>query len=282
MQARSRRSPLFSASGTAAIAEPIPHAPAFRLACAGATDPGRVRPHNEDRFGVYPDAGLFIVADGLGGAAAGEVAARMAVDLVCESLIDPDVTWPRGTTKSDTGLPLLVDAIQRANHCIHGAAQHKPAWRGMGTTVAALLACGRRAALAHVGDSRIYRLREEHLTQLTEDHSLFNDFVRLGRADPARPEAFHFHNVITRAVGTHERVEVDARLVEVAPSDTFLLATDGLSGALARDEIEGILVAHADLDEAAERLISAANHHGGPDNITVVLVRWEPASRTRR
>ena len=273
---------MFSTSGSAAIAAPIPNAPPLRLACAGATDPGRVRPHNEDRFGVYPDAGLFIVADGLGGAAAGEVAARMAVELVCESLIDPDVTWPRGTTKSDAGLPLLIDAIQRANHCIHGTAQRNPAWRGMGTTVVALLACGRRAALAHVGDSRIYRLREEHLTQLTEDHSLFNDFVRLGRADPARPEAFHFHNVITRAVGTHERVEVDARLVEVAPSDTFLLATDGLSGALARDEIEGILVAHADLDEAAERLISAANHHGGPDNITVVLVRWEPASRTRR
>lgn len=282
MQARSRRSPLFSASGTAAIAEPIPHAPAFRLACAGATDPGRVRPHNEDRFGVYPDAGLFIVADGLGGAAAGEVAARMAVDLVCESLIDPDVTWPRGTTKSDTGLPLLVDAIQRANHCIHGAAQRKPAWRGMGTTVAALLACGRRAALAHVGDSRIYRLREEHLTQLTEDHSLFNEMVRRGRADPARPETFLHHHTITRAVGTDADVEVDARLVDASLGDVFLLCSDGLSGALARGEIEGILVAHADLDEAAERLISAANHRGGPDNITVVLVRWEPASRTRR
>lgn len=269
---------MFSASGSAAIAAPIPNAPPLRLACAGATDPGRVRPHNEDRFGVYPDAGLFIVADGMGGAAAGEVAARMAVELVCESLIDPDVIWPRGTTKSGPGLPLLVDAVQRANHCIHSAAQRKPAWSGMGTTVAALLAYGSRAALAHVGDSRIYRLRASRLTQLTEDHSLFNELVRLGRADPSRPDAFLRHNVITRAVGTHERVEVDARLVEVAPSDTFLLATDGLSGALTRDEIESILVAHANLDEAAERLISAANNRGGPDNITAVLVRWEPGA----
>ena len=272
---------MFSASGTAALTAPIPNAPAHRLACAGATDPGRVRSHNEDRFGVYPDVGLFIVADGLGGAAAGEIAARMAIELVCESLIDPDVTWPRGTTKSGTGLPLLVDAIQRANHCIHGAALRNPAWRGMGTTVVALLAQGSRAALVHVGDSRIYRLRDRRLAQLTEDHSLFNDFVRLGRADPARPEAFHFHNVITRAVGTREHVEVDARLVDAAPGDTFLLCSDGLSGMLTRGQIESTLVAHTDLDEAAEQLISAGNQRGGLDNITVVLVRWEAGAVSR-
>lgn len=258
---------MFAVHGSAAIARAV--SPAFRITCAAATDIGRVRRHNEDRFCAYPDVSLFVVADGMGGAAGGEIAAQMAVDLVREAILHPDVK---------SGLPLLVDAIQRANHRIHSASLRQPALNGMGTTVAALLACGSRAVLAHVGDSRIYRLRDKRLTQLTEDHSLFNEMVRRGRADPARPEAFSNHHTITRAVGTDVHVEVDARVVEVAPQDLFLLCSDGLSGSLAREEIERI-AAEAELEEAPDRLIAAANRCGGPDNITVVLVRWEAPAR---
>lgn len=270
---------MFSPSGAAAAtaAPANTNAPAFRVTYAGATDPGRVRPHNEDRFGIWPEVGLCIVADGVGGNAAGEVAARMAVELVCEALIDPDVTWPRGSMKNGPGVPPLVDAIQRANHCILGAAQRKPACRGMATTIAALLACGHRAALAHVGDSRIYRFRNGGLTQLTEDHSLFAALVRAGRAAPDKPEAFAHHNIITRAVGSEEHVEIDARLVDAAVGDVFLLCSDGLSGVVEHAQIEAILNARGDLDEAAEALIAAANRNGGPDNVTAVLARWEPA-----
>ncbi len=152
----------------------------------------------------------------------------------------------------------------------------------MGTTIAAVLACGDRAALAHVGDSRIYRLRGRRLDLLSEDHSLFNEFVRAGLADPEHPEEFEQRNVITRAVGVDPAVEVDARLVEVAPGDTFLLCTDGLSGVLEHRELTSILLAHPNLDEAVERLITRANEHGGPDNITALLVRWESTSASPR
>jgi protein phosphatase len=241
------------------------------------------RSHNEDRFGMFPEVGLMVVADGMGGAAAGEVAAKMAVELVCEVFVDADVTWPRGATAHrSSGLPLLVAAIERANHCVHGAMLRTPDWTGMGTTIAAVLACGDRAVLAHVGDSRIYRLRGRRLDLLSEDHSLFNEFVRAGLADPERPEDFEQRNVITRAVGVEPTVEVDARLVEVAPGDTLLLCTDGLSGVLEHRELASILLAHTNLDEAVEHLIARANDHGGPDNITALLVRWESMNAAPR
>src|SRR5262249_26289328 len=134
-----------------------------------------------------------------------------------------------------------VGAVQRANGCIHGAALHTRSCQGMGTTIAALLALGHRAALAHVGDSRIYRFRGGRLAQLTEDHSLFNAWVRAGRADPEHPEAFLYRNVITRALGTEATVEVDARLVDVTDGDTFLLCSDGLHGVVPHRELAEML-----------------------------------------
>lgn len=249
-----------------------PHA--YRLSSAGVTDQGRQRQGNQDRFVVLPELGLFLVADGMGGTAAGDVAAQMAVDLVSEAFTDADVTWPMGVqVPASGGLPLLVAAVQRANHCIHGAAQLKTAWRGMGTTIAALVARGQRAALAHAGDSRIYRLRRHRLDLLTEDHSLFNECVRYGTVDPDHPENFPYRNLITRALGPAPEVEVEGRLVEVEPGDTFLLCSDGLCGVVDHDEIAAILLDIANLDEAAEQLVTSANERGGPDNITAVLVR---------
>ncbi len=270
---------MLSASGSA-LATPRPHAPPCRIACAGATDQGRVRTANEDRFGIHPDVGLFVVTDGMGGAAAGEVAAQMAIQLVCEPLVDLDVTWPPAMVRpAERGVPQLVAAIARANHCIHGAALANPRWRGMGTTIVAALACSDRVALAHVGDSRLYRLRERRLELLTEDHSLFNALVRVGLADPDHPENFDRHNLVTRALGVEATVDVEARLVDVAPGDTLLLCSDGLSGPVPQPELAAILLEHQDVDDAAEHLVDRANAWGGPDNITAVVVRWELPDR---
>lgn len=270
---------MFSSTGSA-VAAPHSHphgqTRAHRLSWAGATDQGRERKANEDRFGVFPEVGLAVVADGMGGAAAGDVAAQMAVELVGEALVDPDVTWPSGMARPVAmGLPRLVAAIERANHCIHGAALRTPAWRGMGTTIVAALASGDRIALAHVGDSRIYRLRGRRLELMTEDHSLFNVCVRAGLADPDHPEQFARRNMITRALGIEPVVEVEARLVDVVPGDTLLLCSDGLTGPVAQCELATILLHHANLDEAADQLVARANELGGPDNITAVLIRVE-------
>jgi PPM family protein phosphatase len=238
------------------------------------TDQGRHREANEDRFGVLPEVGVFLVADGMGGAAAGEVAASMAIELVGEAFTDAEMTWPLGVqTPVANGLPMLVAAVQRANHCIHQAAQLEQAHRGMGTTIVALVVRGQRAALAHAGDSRIYRLRGCRLELLTEDHSLFNELVRLGYATPDDSEKFPNRNLITRALGPAPNVEVEGRLVEIELGDTFLLCSDGLCGVVDHKEIADILVGIADLDEAAQQLVTRANELGGPDNITAVLIR---------
>lgn len=255
----------------------------LRVVCAGATDKGVERAHNEDRFGIFPEPGLFVVTDGMGGAVAGEVAAQMAVDGVYRAVTELDVTRLMGiVAPGQAGLARLVAAIEHANHQVYMASLQRPEQRGMGTTIAAVLACGTRAAIAHVGDSRVYRLRGRSLDQLTEDHSWLNALIRRGILDPDQTEQFTHRNIITRAVGAEPTVEVDARLVDVVPGDTFLLCSDGLSGVLTRDELAKILLGHVDLDEAVERLIGKANQLGGPDNITAVAVRWEVANAPER
>jgi protein phosphatase len=231
-----------------------------------------VRTHNEDRYRVFPEAGLFLVADGMGGRAAGEVAAQMAVDLVAE----PFVTRPPEDAPPESGAArnALVGAIERANREIHQAARRAPGWKGMGTTLAALLVCGRRAAVAHIGDSRVYRLRGRRLDLLTEDHSLWNECVRAGTVDVDHPEEFKLGHLITRALGTDPAVEVDARLVALEPGDTFLLCSDGLHGTVPHAELLGVLLESERLDDAADRLVQRANDRGATDNVTAVLIRW--------
>ncbi|MFT3770151.1 MAG: protein phosphatase 2C domain-containing protein [Minicystis sp.] len=263
---------LFSTSATAVTTAPHPEVHAYRLVSAGGTDRGKRRSNNQDRYGIFPDLGLFIVADGMGGRAAGDTAARMTVEETCKALVAAAATQPSAS------LPALVAAIQHANHCVHDLAQGTAALRGMGSTIAAVLACGHHAVLAHVGDSRIYRLRGDRLALLTEDHSLFNDWVRAGLANPYEPESFPHHNVITRAVGAEPKVDVEARVVEVAPGDTFLLCSDGLSSVVDGRDMAKILLGTDDLESAVEWLIHRANELGGPDNITAVTIRWEPPS----
>jgi protein phosphatase len=170
-------------------------------------------------------------------------------------------------------LPLLVSAVEHANARVYAAACADRARAGMATTLTALLVLGETIALAHVGDSRAYRLRARHLEQLSDDHLLVNELLRAGVMTQREAEMSEKRNIITRAVGAEETVEVDARLLAVEPGDTLLLASDGLHGVVSNEDIVAILRGERDLTRAAVQLIERANDGGGPDNITVVLVR---------
>jgi serine/threonine protein phosphatase PrpC len=250
--------------------------PNFSLApvAYGATDVGCVRQKNEDSFAVAAHLGLFMVADGMGGAAAGEIASGVAIEQVQRAVEDGETTW---TADSPTSSPessprRFIAGIHRANRAIRALAHQDALKRGMGTTFAGLLLLERCAVVAHVGDSRVYRLRDETLERLTRDHSLANQLVERGYLKPEEVASFPRRNVITRAVGTHETVEVDTKIVDVRSGDAFLLCSDGLHGELDDDEIAAIVRASARPAAAVEQLIHCANQKGGPDNITVVLV----------
>jgi protein phosphatase len=248
----------------------------FAPAAHGETDTGSVRESNEDSFAVLEHLGLFMVADGMGGAAAGEVASRAVIEQVEKAVEDGDTTWPSDATLSpESGPRRFIAGIHRANRMIYRRAGEDWRTRGMGTTFAGLLIMTRCAVIAHVGDSRVYRMREGELEQMTHDHSLANHLVARGYLKPEDVATYPRRNVITRAVGTHETVEVDAKIVDVRPGDAFLLCSDGLHGELDDDEIAAILRERAHPAEAVGRLIDRAKEKGGRDNVTAVLVRLD-------
>ena len=226
---------------------------------AGRTDPGRVRRRNEDTFVLDPP--LFAVADGMGGAQAGEVASRLAATVFRE-FHDADRLAPDERVQA---------IIQEANRRIFERASADSNLSGMGTTVTAALLTGGRVVLGHVGDSRAYRIRDGELDQLTEDHSLVGDLMRSGRLTPEEAEAHPQRSVITRALGSEPEVDVDTTSIDVQPGDLFLLCSDGLTTMVGDDDILGILAAAPTLDDAARELVRAANTGGGEDNVTVVL-----------
>ena len=238
---------------------------------AGASDQGRTRKSNEDAYGLdlRNDQGVcnFIVCDGMGGAAAGEIASRMAVEAMLHAMSD-------GVLTRET----FQEAVDAANHSVHHSAEQNPARAGMGTTLVAMATRGDRAWVAHVGDSRCYRMRDGGLERLTHDHSLVDEQVRLGQLTPAQAETSPMRNVITRAVGTHETVDVDVRIVDVRPGDAFLLCSDGLHGELDDDEIAGVLREHPTPMDAVGQLIDTANDKGSADNVTAVLVQLSALS----
>jgi serine/threonine protein phosphatase PrpC len=230
---------------------------------AGRTDPGRVRRRNEDAFVLDPP--LFAVADGMGGAQAGEVASRLAAAAF------------REYHEADRFAPdeRLEAIIQEANRRIYERARADADVSGMGTTVTAALLTGRRLTLGHVGDSRAYRIRDGGLEQLTEDHSLVGDLMRSGRLTPEEADSHPQRSVITRALGTDPEVSIDTITVDAKPGDLFLLCSDGLTTMVTDEDILGILSAAPTLDDAARELVRAANTGGGEDNVTVVLFRVE-------
>lgn len=245
-----------------------------------ATDVGCVREHNEDNFLVDKKLSLFMVADGMGGHAAGEVASAIAVRTIHEEikrerdLLTDFVAGARGASRVTNKdiLALMEHAVQRACSRIHEEAQADAAKRGMGTTLSCLLILGSRGFIAHVGDSRIYLARGGTVQQITEDHTVFNELIKRGRLTQEQIEKVGHKNAITRAVGVYERVDVDTLMLEVIPGDNFLLATDGLTGYLKQTEELGSYI-EQDGDVASKALVEMAKDRGGKDNITVVIVR---------
>src|SRR5580692_9634449 len=232
-----------------------------------ATDVGKVRDHNEDNFLVDKKLGLFIVADGMGGHAAGEVASAMAVRAVHEEIkrekemLDDYVAKSTGANKVTPKdiVALLETAVQRACSKIHEEALSDTSKRGMGTTLSAVLVLGAQGFIGHVGDSRIYLSRTGHVQQVTEDHTVYNELIKRGKLTKEQIEKVAQKNAITRAVGVYERVEVDTLTIEVLPGDQFLLASDGLHGYIAHPAELEPYFDEEDPQAATQGLIDLAN-----------------------
>ena len=216
---------------------------------------------------------------GCRGGASGEVASKIAIETLRDFFLstaqDPEATWPYKMDKS-RGYEenRLITGIKLANLRIHENQQREPKLRGMGTTVAAILIIEEGVLVAHVGDSRVYRLRQGQLEQLTEDHSLLNDYIKMKRLSEEEIANFPHKNVIVRALGMKDTVKVDTRLDAPQVGDVYLLCSDGLSGPVTDPEIAEIAQSTPDLKLAASRLIERANANGGPDNVTVVCAKW--------
>ncbi len=252
----------------------------MKLEYSGQTDVGLKRGHNEDTYKVVDDHALYMVADGMGGHSSGEVASRMACEAVAdffrETSQDEDMTWP---FKMDKGVGYeanrLSVSVKLANLRIHESAQSNPSQRGMGTTLVSVRFTDEGLVIGHVGDSRVYRLRDGGFDQLTEDHSLLNDYIKMKDLTPEEIENFPHKNVIVRALGMKDTVAVDLSVEQPEPGDIYLLCSDGLCGMITDDEISELIQARADdgLAAVCSALIDAANDAGGTDNITALMVR---------
>jgi protein phosphatase len=244
---------------------------------SGLSDVGVIRSHNEDCFDIDPESQVFVVADGMGGHSHGEIASRIAVDAIRDFVTrtnDADATLP---FEMDVALGRhgnrLRAAIRVAHDRVLRAIRQDASLHGMGTTVVGLLLDGTSAAVAHVGDSRAYRLRDGKLELLTQDHTWVNEQVVAGFLSEEQARAHPLKNVVTRALGGEAEVDIDVREWPVAHGDLYLLCSDGLTTMLTDDEILSRLRAPGRLEETCSRLVRDANSRGGYDNISVVLVR---------
>lgn len=242
----------------------------------GKTDVGRKRDHNEDSYLVDPGLKLYIVADGMGGHAAGEVASAKAIEVV-QALFAQNAQIVRSYGQDGPEavrhqiLRLAEEAIQKACAEIYRLGQEDKGRRGMGTTLSMMLLSGTGAFIAHVGDSRVYLIREGEVHQLTVDHSLINEQLKRGVLTKEEARKAKYKNVITRAVGIQEQVRVDTLHLDVLPFDRFILCSDGLHGYLRQGDLEALLEA-GPVEQLPDRLIALANERGGKDNITAVFV----------
>ncbi len=250
---------------------------ALAVKVAGRTDVGCVRANNEDNFGYDSRYGIFVVCDGMGGQAAGEVASKMGVDIML------DYFRKLGTSGGDqhaneqksSGAERLAEAIQLANRTIFHAGQHQNGQSGMGSTIVAALLRGNSLSIGHVGDSRIYLIRHGAIEQLTDDHSLVMEQVRRGYITLEQAQRSEIQNIILRALGSEEAVEADIEDVAIFPGDLLLMTSDGLTRHLKDEEILAIAERSPDLERACNELVETARQRGGEDNITCLLLRME-------
>ncbi len=255
----------------------------MRVSWAAASDTGLRRSTNEDNHCARPDLGLFLVADGMGGHVAGEVASRVAVDTI-ESFIDqtkatsPDDTWPFPFDPTlSTDANRLTAAFRLANRTIAAKMAAAQGLRGMATTASAVLMQEKSALVAHVGDSRIYLLRDGELRRLTADHSWVEEQVRAGALTPDAARQHPWRNVVTRALSGGDDLAVDLEEYSLQAADRLLLCSDGLFGVTTDDQIGELLGRATPLAEICDALIQAANAAGGPDNITAFVLQIDVA-----
>jgi serine/threonine protein phosphatase PrpC len=253
----------------------------LQISSGGATHVGMVRTNNEDCFRIVSPLNLFVLADGMGGEAHGEVASALAVETVVKHCIegkeDPSAALlgaakPGLTPKSRR----LLSAIHLANQKVFQSAEEHPERQGMGATLTSAWIDGPQLSVGHVGDSRVYLLRTGQLQQLTSDHSLVAEQVRRGLLTATEAEQSNLQSVLLRALGTQAQVEVDVEEVGLFPGDVLLLCSDGLTRMVTEPEIAGTLQAEPIPQRAAEKLVQLANESGGIDNVTVIVVSFKP------
>jgi protein phosphatase len=250
----------------------------MKIRYAAKTDVGMKRTHNEDYFSLIEDEQLFIVADGMGGHASGEVASKLAAETVGEfyqRTKDEDATWPYKMDRSLSYIEnRLVCGIKLANYKIYEAACRDIRFKGMGTTIVTTLVCGDKIYVAHVGDSRCYRIRAGQISQITRDHSLLEDYKE-AKPDMTEEEQRNFphKNVITRALGMRDTVQVDIKPHQIFDGDVYLMCSDGLSGMVEDPNILSIIGQAKSLERAVAELVDTANRAGGTDNITTLVLQ---------
>ncbi len=249
-----------------------------RLEVVNLSDVGRNRPHNEDSTASDPEWGLVVVADGMGGYKAGEVASALAVTSVLRRVypaldrLDAGPDDPESLSRKCA--LLLQKAAEEANHAVYQASREREECKGMGTTLVIALFRAGQVCIAHVGDSRMYRLRDSGLQQMTKDHSLYQEVIEKGLCTPQEALEYANKSLVTRALGIKPEVEVDVKREYCLPGDLYLLCSDGLNDMLGDREIHLALRRHeADLEVAGQELVAQANRRGGKDNISVVLVK---------
>ena len=249
---------------------------------AVASDKGRVRKNNEDAFIAEPPLGIFAVADGMGGHASGEVASRMAVDALREAIVksgkekEPPFSEDQ-TAHLSSPAGMLANGIRLANQRIYKSSLEKIEYKGMGTTLVAVYLFNSSSIVAHVGDSRLYRIQGQTIEQVTEDHSLVWDQYKQGLIAKEALSSSPHKNIITRALGLYPTVDVDLKELAIQPGDFLILCSDGLSDLVQDEEMVGVLKnAAGDLNRACGDLIGLANLRGGKDNITVLLIQIDP------
>jgi serine/threonine protein phosphatase PrpC len=247
---------------------------ALAVEVAGKTDVGCVRANNEDNFGYDSRYGIFVVCDGMGGQAAGEVASKMGVDILLDYFRNQSPATPAVNGQNgSSGARSLANAIQLANKTIFKAGQEQNGRNGMGSTIVAVLVRGNSLAIGHVGDSRIYLVRQGAIQQLTQDHSLVMEQVRRGYITLEQAQKSEMQNIILRALGSEEAVEADIEDLVAVPGDVLLMTSDGLTRYVQDEEILKIVAGPGGLEQACGTLVKTARDRGGDDNITCLLVR---------
>lgn len=248
----------------------------MELKASGLSDVGLSRSHNEDAMNIDLERRLFLVADGMGGHGHGDVASRLAVEAIRFQMEQSFLAWEEADSIAPPAqrsyTAALESAVKAAHQRVVGAVVEDQTLVGMGTTVVGLVVGNGAAVVAHVGDSRAYRLRDGQLELVTDDHTWVNEQVKAGYLSSDQARTHPLKSVVTRAVGGDHEVEVDVRELELQPGDLFLLCSDGLTTMLRDDEIREQLTASDSLEERCRQLVATANDHGGVDNITVVLL----------